>query len=167
MMRCYVTKWFFGAKKRVAQMHQKASGGKKKKWDWENREWENERETETGTGTFPMEFNSIKWLHWSRLALDMLVNTNIFYLIIKLQGCFKSLLLYILFTLGSLHEWNPFKHLYLTHIPHIFTSFVLFFFALICFVTVRKITCNLVQRAEAGGWLWMKCDPELFWLASK
>lgn len=165
MMRCYVTKWFFGAKKRVAQMHQKASGGKKKKWDWENREWENERETETGT--FPMEFNSIKWLHWSGLALDMLVNTNIFYLIIKLQGCFKSLLLYILFTLGSLHEWNPFKHLYLTHIPHIFTSFVLFFFALICFVTVRKITCNLVQRAEAGGWLWMKCDPELFWLSSK
>lgn len=83
MMRRYVTKWFFGGKKRVERKCiRKLSRRKKKRKkeaDWEKRE----RRERLEAGTFPIEFDSIKLLTLSGLASDMLVNTNIFYLIVK------------------------------------------------------------------------------------
>lgn len=77
-------KVIFRGKKRVAQMHQKAFGYKKKKKkgkksETEEGEWEREIEA----GTFPIEFDSIKLLTLSGLASDTLVNTKMFYLIVK------------------------------------------------------------------------------------
>lgn len=116
-------------------------------------------------GTFPIEFDSIKLLTLSGLALDMLVNTNIFYLIVKHYGCYKSFLYCSAFPLHwqawnsaqlklihlNTFEINKTLPLYSSQCMYIYICFCEGKVVVIC--DMLPISYNFVQQDEAGR-LW-------------
>lgn len=73
------------------------------------------KERERTAETFPIEFDSIKLLTLSGLASDMLVNTNILYLIVRHYRCYKSFLYCsafpLLLTPGAQYKSNALRQL--------------------------------------------------------